>query len=225
MTLSETRSRDAATPTGHVAPPAVSGTGRLYGWAEALAFMAMMNILVVVFTLAGAVLLGWAPAVAAAVACSRRRLRSETHPWLRTFATIWRREFWRANRLQAAGNVVIALLASNLLLFRGEPGHDVLAVALAVALGLAVVHQILAVVMDAHYELGAGECLRLAGAFAVRFPGAPLLLAVATALATAFTIALPGLLPVLTLGAWLYLCTALCLSFFAANDRALDATL
>ncbi|SEE88981.1 DUF624 domain-containing protein [Ruania alba] len=198
-----------------------TATSRLHAWADAVAFVALVNALILVLTLAGGVLLGWAPALAAAVACSRRRIRGEVHPWIRLFATTWRRELRRATLLQLPGNVVIALLVINLLVFHDRPGFTVLVVALAVATGIAVVHQVLVVTMDAHYDLPIGDCLRLAGAFAVRFPGAPLLLAATTALAATVTAWIPGLLPVIALGAWLYLCTALCLSFFAANDRAL----
>ncbi|UFU07015.1 DUF624 domain-containing protein [Ruania halotolerans] len=207
---------DRPVPTGNV-----SGTARLHSWAEAVAFAALMNALILAFTLAGGVLLGWSPAVAAAAACSRRRIRGEVHPWIRLFAASWRRELRRANLLQLPGNLVIALLTINMVTFYDGTGATTLMVALAVATAIAVVLQVLVITMDAHYNLHIGECLRLASAFAVRFPGAPLLLAATTALAAALTAWIPGLLPVISVGAWLYLCTALCLSFFAANDRSL----
>jgi uncharacterized membrane protein YesL len=82
---------------------------------------------------------------------------------------------------------------------------------------------VLVLTMDAHYELGRARCVRLSWEFLIRFPGVPLLLIATTALVIAITAFVPGLLPVLSIGVWVHLCTAQCLSFYAANDRNLPA--
>ncbi len=198
-------------------------TERWYGWADAIGYVAVLNVLILVFTLAGGVVLGFAPAVAAAVTCSRGRIRGEAQPLLRTFASAWREQLRRANLLEAPGWLLLAILGLNLTAFWGEPGSTALVVALVAAAALTVTHQLLVITMDAHYTLRARDCLRLAFAFALRFPGVPLLLAATTTLVAAVTAWLPGLLPTVSIGVWLYLCTALCLSFFAANDRQVEA--
>jgi len=204
------------TPRG---PAAAGGsrTERWYGRLDAIAYVGALNLLVIAFALAGGIVLGWAPALAAAAACSRTRLRGDSQHLLRAFASRWRRRFVHANLLAAPSALVLAALGWNL----AAAESPWLRAALVAALALVVAHLLLAIAMDAHYELRRGRCLRLAWEFLLRFPGAPLLLVATTALVGAVTALVPGLLPVLSVGVWIHLCTALCLSFFAANDRSL----
>ncbi|MGC0143071.1 YesL family protein [Pseudactinotalea sp. Z1732] len=197
------------------------GVGRAWEFADAVLFTALLNLLVLVMTLAGGVLFGLAPALTAAVTCARARLRGEVHPWVRTFVRHWRTQFGHANLLQAPAHLVLVLLAVNQVTLGRSSGP--LTIVIAGAAALTLVYQVLVVTMDAHYEVRRRDCLRLAGQFLVRFPGAPLLLAATLALIGVGTYLVPGLLPVLSVGVALYLCTALCLSFFAANDRGLAA--
>ncbi|WP_157975064.1 DUF624 domain-containing protein [Glycomyces dulcitolivorans] len=206
------------TPRGPAAPERDgSRTERWYGRLDAVTYVGALNLLVVAFTLAGGIVLGWAPALAAAAACSRTRLRGDTQQLLRAFASRWRRQFVHANLLAAPSGLVLAVLGWNLAAAEARW----LQVALVAAVALCLAHLLLAVTMDAHYELRRGRCLRLAWEFGLRFPGAPLLLIATTALIGAITAFVPGLAPVLSVGVWIHLCTALCLSFFAANDRNL----
>jgi uncharacterized membrane protein YesL len=214
------------TPRGPVAPDRDGGGSRVerwYGRLDAVAFVGMLNLLVVAFSLAGGVLLGWAPALAAATACSRTRLRGDAQKLPRAFATEWRRKFLHANLLAAPSAAALACLGVSLAAMTGRPGTTGLQVALVAAAAVCLAHLLLVLTMDAHYELGRARCLRLSWEFLIRFPGAPLLLLATTALVIAITAFVPGLLPVLSIGVWVHLCTALCLSFYAANDRNLPA--
>lgn len=211
-------SERTSNPIPRTEAPSASVTERAYGWADAIAFVAVLNLLVIVFTLAGGVVLGIAPAFSAAATACRSRLRGEARGLVRTFATAWRQNFWSATALQAPGWLVLAILAVNLLAFRGRAGLP-LWIALIAATAIAAIYHVLLVVMDAHYELARRDCRRLAGLFLLRFPASWLLLAATTVLVGALTAWVPGLLPTVSIGAWLYLCTALCLSFFAANDH------
>lgn len=186
-------------------------------------FVGFLNLLVIGFTLAGAVVIGWSPALAAAVRCSRARLRHQAFPLLRTFATTWREQLVPANLLQTPGNVLTLVLVGNAIGLGASDGPTGLVIASLVAAALVVLMQTVAVVMDAHYDIGPATVLRLAPSFVVRFPGAPLLLAATLTLVVLATIAVPGLLPVISVGVAIHLCTALCLSFFAANDRSVAA--
>ncbi|MFE5308531.1 DUF624 domain-containing protein [Isoptericola sp. NPDC056605] len=211
---------DAATVARTVAP--ADGGARLdrwFGWVDTLAFLGLLNLLVLAGTLAGGAVLGVAPALAAATVVSRTRLRGDTQRAVRVFVRTWVSGFGRANLLAAPGLLALALTGTSLLLLDDAP--TVLRVALAVVAGLGVVHLLLSLTMDAHYDLRRGDVPRLAWAFLLRAPGAPLLLAATTALVGVVTAFVPGLLPVVSIGAWAYLCTALCLSFYAANDRRL----
>jgi uncharacterized membrane protein YesL len=208
------------TPGG---PSAAGRTGtrleRWYGWADAAAYVGLLNLLVIAFSLAGGLVLGWAPALAAATSCSRTRLRGDSQRLVRAFATRWRRDFLHANLLAVPSGIALTGLGLGLLTSTGE--SRALQFGLWAAAAVCLAHLVLALTMDAHYELRRVQCLRLAWAFLIRFPGAPLLLIATTVLAAAVTAFIPGLLPVVAIGAWVHLCTALCLSFYAANDRNL----
>lgn len=192
---------------------------RWFGWVDTLAFLGLLNLLVLAGTLAGGLVLGVAPALSAAATVSRTRLRGDAQRAARVFVRTWASGFGRANLVAAPGLLALALTGTSLLVLDGAP--TALRVALAVVAGLGVVHLLLALTMDAHYDLRRGDVPRLAWAFLLRAPGAPLLLAATTALVGVVTAFVPGLLPVVSIGAWAYLCTALCLSFYAANDRRL----
>ena len=213
------------TPRGPVAPdrPGGSRVERWYGRLDAIAFVGMLNLLVVAFTLAGGILLGWAPAFAAATSCSRTRLRGDTQQLLRDFTVEWRRGFLHTNLLALPSAAALTCLGVSLAALSGRPGTAALQVALVAAAAVCLAHLVLVLTMDAHYELRRAQCIRSAWEFLIRFPGAPLLLVATTALVIAITAFVPGLLPVLSIGVWVHLCTALCLSFYAANDRNLPA--
>lgn len=200
-----------------------SGVQRLHTWADAIAFMAALNLMIVGGTLAGGIVAGSAPSATAAVAVSRARIRGEAFSLPRRFVRVWREEFAHANLLQLRSGSVLALLVVNIWIFSRPQDLTPLVLAFAIAAGLTLTYHLTLVVMDAHYELSRALCRRRAGQFLIRFPGAPLLLAATTALVAVGTFMLPGLLPVISIGAWLYLCTALCMSFFAANERSMNA--
>lgn len=195
--------------------------GRLYDAADLLMWLAGLNVLVLVFTLLGGVVLGIAPALVAAASVSRARVRGDAQPLLRTFAQIWRRELLRANLLLAPFGVVAALLGLNLTAFADAGGP--LVVALWVALAVVTLMTVFAVAMYAHYELP----LRRYPAMAVRYTlhdlPAAVLVAAVTVLVALVTTAVPGLLPVLSIGAWVYAVSAICFSCFNRNDRLVGA--
>ncbi|MFG3340891.1 DUF624 domain-containing protein [Glycomyces sp. NPDC048151] len=210
-----------ATPGGPSATErAATRLDRWYGWADAAAYVGLLNLLIIAFTLAGGVVLGWAPALAAAASCSRTRLRGDTQRLVRAFATRWRRDFLHANLLVAPTAAALTGLGLGLLT---ADGPRALQIGLWAAAAACVAHLVLVLNMDAHYELRRVQCALLAWTFLVRFPGAPLLLIATTALTTALCAFVPGLVPVVAVGTWTHLCTALCLSFFAANDRNVAA--
>ncbi|MFC8600050.1 DUF624 domain-containing protein [Isoptericola sp. NPDC057191] len=211
---------DSAQADGSHGAPGAARVERWFGWVDTVAFLGLLNLLVLAGTLAGGVVLGLGPALAAGAACSRTRLRGDAQRTVRAFARTWTAGFGRANVVAAPPLVTLVLTATSLVALDGAP--TALRVALAVVGGLAVVHLLLAVTMDAHYDLRRRDVPRLAWTFLLRFPGAPLLLAATTALVGVVTAFVPGLLPVVSIGAWVYLSTALCLSFYAANDRNLE---
>lgn len=204
--------------------PARSGLpgGRFYDAAELLVWVAGLNLLIVLFTALGGVVLGLAPALVAGATVSRARVRGDAQPLARTFARVWRHELLRANAVMWPFGVVAVLLGLNLYAFASAGGP--LVPALWAALGLTGLAGTFAITMFVHYELP----LRRYPMTAVRYllhdlPAAALVLVV-TVLAVLATRFLPGLLPVLTIGAWLHAVSAVCVSCYVRNDRLVEAT-
>lgn len=195
--------------------------GRLYDAAELLMWVAGLNLMIVVLTLAGGVVLGLAPALVAAASVSRARLRGDAQPLVRTFASVWRRELRGANIVMAPFAVAAVLLGLNLYAF--APVGGALVVALWAALALVGLAATFAVTLYVNYQLPLGRYAATAVRYLLHDLPATALIAVVTALAVVITAFAPGLLPVLTLGAWLHAVTAICLSCYERNDRLVAA--
>jgi len=195
---------------------------RLHGAFDWVLWVMIVNVLWYVFVLAGALVLGVAPATIAAAELTRRKLRGEAFPVVRTFAAAWRREFWRANAVLAPVGVVQAILVFNAigLAQAGEldaiPGIATLA-ALLVAFLLGAV----AAPLYVHYDLPLRAYLITTSRWMMRNLPHVLLIVLAATLVTVASLLLPGLIPFVSLGAWLTISTALCVAFFTANERHL----
>ncbi|MCR2792240.1 DUF624 domain-containing protein [Microbacterium sp. zg.Y625] len=183
-------------------------------WAMAL------NALWIVFTLAGGVVLGAAPATVAAAHVTRRRLRGEAFPALRTFARAWRSEFFRSHLVLTPALTVTALLLIQVVpaVPAGTLGEPITMIT-AVAAVLAVVLTALLAPLYVHYDLPLRRYLPTASRWMLRNLAPSALLAVAAVAVTTASLMVPGLIPFVSVGAWLAISTALCLGFFAANDR------
>lgn len=179
-----------------------------------------INVLWWVFTAAGGVLLGAAPATVAAVHLTRRRLRGEAFPTLREFTRLWKAEFLPANAVIAPPLLVTALLAVQV---AGSAASGALAqpVGLLFTAAAVVSFLITAIVapLYANYDLPLRAYLPTASRWMLQNLAHDALLVVAAVAVVAASLMLPGLIPFVSVGAWLALSTALCLGFFAANDR------
>ncbi len=199
--------------------PKRSLTSTLYDVAELLFFLAAVNLCMLFFTLVGGIILGAAPALVAAVSLTRARLRGDSPPILATFARTWRSEFVRANLLLAPLGATAALLGLNLLWF--SPRSHLLVMPLWVGLALTLVLVAMTATMYAHYDLPLRRYLITAARFMTLHLAGALLLVVATGIVVVAVRFIPGLLPVIAPSAWVYLVTALCLSFYNHNDKSL----
>ncbi|BDG47547.1 YesL family protein [Parageobacillus sp. KH3-4] len=75
--------------------------GRIYGICEWITRLAYVNILWGLFTLAGAIILGVAPATVALFTVVRKWLLFSDNdvPIFKTFLNTYKKEFWRANKI------------------------------------------------------------------------------------------------------------------------------
>lgn len=184
-------------------------------------WIAYVNALWWVFALAGGIVFGMVPASTAAAHVTRRRLRGEAFPVARAFAAAWRRDLRTSNAALGVGFLVTGMLAVGVAgqLAAGSVG-SVLGISTVVALAAAFLITAVSVPLYVHYELAPRAYLFTASRWAMRnILHVVLLLLGAVAIAGVGSI-LPGVVPFLTVGAWLTLSTVLCISFFTANDRA-----
>ncbi|WP_336208906.1 YesL family protein [Nonomuraea sp. LPB2021202275-12-8] len=184
--------------------------------------MAQLNLLWIVFTLAGGVLFGLGPATVAAYTLARRHARGESiHAWTE-FWHVYRREFVRGSLLILPVAALATVLFGNYLYLSAlGPGSGALRMATFVALlALAGVGTYLGP-LYAHYDLPLRAYLPKASLLALTRPAASvLMLFVLSAIAFA-TAAAPFLAPVISVGAWISLNTWLCQRFFQENEARL----
>ncbi|WP_460798601.1 DUF624 domain-containing protein [Microbacterium sp. GXF0217] len=182
----------------------------------------MMNLLWLVFAVAGGVIAGATTSAVAATELTRRRLRGGSFPVFREYARAWRRCFRRANvGLTPVAAFKILLAVSAVGQFSARALHAPLGIATSVALILTFGVTAIGTAMLAHYELPAGALVKAASRWAWhRFPDL-LLLVSAAALVFAVSLLVPGVVPFLSVGSWITVSTALCIGFFQANERRL----
>jgi len=196
---------------------------RIHAACDWVLWAVTMNVLWIAFTVAGGIVLGASPAAVAAADLTRRRLRGDLFPTWREFARVWRREFVRSNAV-----IGPALLIATLLSIRGVAlimaGQlDAASLVVIAAAGFAVTLTAVLVPLYAHYDLAPRRYVLVASRWLLRNLAHGLILLAAAVLIGAASAAVPGLLPFVSVGAWLALSTALCLAFFAANDKAVAA--
>ncbi|MEH1126985.1 YesL family protein [Micromonospora sp. CPCC 206061] len=197
---------------------------KLYEAADEVAWAAKLNLLWILFTLMGGVLLGVGPATVAAYTLARRRAMGESFRSWPAFVSVYRREFTRGSVLVLPLVAAAALLVTNYFYFAslGSAG-SISQVATVVALGILVVIAAYALPMSVHYDLRTPHLLPKASLFALTRPAASvLLLFVFTAVVYVAT-TFPFLVLVLAIGGWIQLDTWLCLRFFAENEAKLHA--
>jgi uncharacterized membrane protein YesL len=196
---------------------------RLYEAADEVFWAVKLNLLWIMFTLAGGVILGIGPATVAAYALARRRSDGESfHAWP-AFVTAYRREFVRGSVLVLPLVAVAVVLSTNYSWFASiGPAADLPRFAtLAALIALAVVAAYL-LPMAVHYDLPVRAYLPKASLFALTRPASSVILLFVLAAVIYVTESFPFLGPVLAVGGWIQLDTWLCLRFFAENEARLQ---
>lgn len=181
---------------------------------------ARLNLLWIVFTLLGGVLLGLGPATMAAYTLARRHARGESiHEWTE-FWNVYRREFVRASLLVLPVAVVATVLIGNLHAF-----PDVLPLRIATYAALFVLAGTAVYLgpLYAHYDLPLRAYIPKASLLALTRPASSVLLLFALSAIVFVTVTLPVLAPLLGFGAWITLNTWLCQRFFAENEARLHS--
>ncbi|MFG1687535.1 YesL family protein [Nonomuraea sp. NPDC049269] len=197
---------------------------RIQAACSELIWAARLNLLWILFTLAGGVILGLGPATVAAYTLARRHARGESIQAWTEFWTVYRREFVRASLLILPVAVLATVLVGNYLYFSAlGPGSGALRIATLLALvALAGVGAYLGP-LYAHYDLPLWAYVPKASLLALTRPASSALLLFALAAIAFVTSAMPVLAAVISIGAWIYLNTWLCLRFFEENEARLHS--
>lgn len=192
---------------------------RLHDAMDWVFWVMQINALWWLFTIAGAGVLGIAPASVAATTVTRQRLRGESRPLLRSFASVWRREFLRAN-----ATVGPSIWASAVLGVAAASSADpALRAVFLTAFIVAFANACVVIPLYAHYDIPRRSYVAVAGRWALRnIPHVLLLILNAVAVVT-LSGAVPGVIPFLSAGAWIVINTALAVGFFTANDQRVEA--
>ncbi|WP_125773191.1 YesL family protein [Antribacter gilvus] len=200
-----------------------TGTRLLYDAADVLVWCVVLTLVWVTFTLAGAVVLGAAPASVAVVGLVRRRERGDVvHPW-RDAARTWRAELWRSQPAVLPALAVPAVLWGNYATLSAL-GPDASAARLATLAAFVAAAGIgaWAPALYLHYDLPLRRFLPMASRLALARPGSTVVL-LFTGLVLAVACAVVPVLALVGLGAWWHASTWLCLRFFAENEDRLAA--
>jgi uncharacterized membrane protein YesL len=186
--------------------------------------MARLNLLWIVFTLAGGVVFGLGPATTAAYALARRHARGETiHAWTE-FWNAYRREFARGSLLVLPMAVLAVVLVGNYLyFFTLGPGLGAWRIATFVALLVLTGVGTYLGPLYAHYELPLRGYILKASLLALTRPASTVLLLFALWAIVYATVTVPVLAPLISFGAWIHLNTWLCLRFFKENEARLHS--
>ena len=203
-------------------PRAATWPIRLHEAADEVFWAARLNLLWLLGTLAGGVLLGIGPATLAAVTLARRHALGETFPALPAFAAAARREFVRGSVLvlPLAGAATLLIVNYRFFVALGPTAALPRLVTLA-ALAVLVVVAAFLLPMAVHYELRPGAYLPKASLFALTRPAPSVLLLLVAATVGYACRTYPFLVVAIAAGGWIQLDTWLCLRFFAENEARL----
>jgi uncharacterized membrane protein YesL len=182
-----------------------------------------VNLAWIAITVMGGVVLGFAPAAFATAAACRERLRTGHDARLREFIGIARREFWRANAILFPVVVVDVLLVTAFTL-AVQTGSLLVAIASGAVVLVAGLATVLLPVLYAHYDIPLRRYVPTATRFVLSNPVSMALLALSCSAIAFASVLLPALVPFVSIGAWVHFSSALCLSFFHANDRRVEAS-
>ena len=193
-----------------------------YAACGAVTWMAALNLAWFVGALLGGVVLGAGPATAAAHTLARGRMRGDGIRFVRDFWQEYRTQWASANLVFAPVVIVVGSLAfSWTYALDSHAPWPFIAVLVAVSVLVIGAGGVLGP-MYVHYDLPRRRYLTTALRFALAMPWTIVLLVALAAAVVFVTAIVPALFWFVSVGAWIYLDTALCLTLFAANDARIQ---
>lgn len=196
---------------------------KAYTVFDTILWIACLNILWMVFTILGGVVLGIGPSTTAAHIVVREKVQGNATPLMRRFAREYFKNFGRGNALGLPLLAVGVALALNWGYFSAgwDFGSQLASAGVLLAAVFAAGAACYLFPMFARYELPLPQYFLMSTRFAMRHLAGTVILLFVTAAAFFVCRWVPGLIPFFAVGAWLYVTGWLCDRFFTANDEAM----
>lgn len=140
-----------------------STRGLLYSVTEWITRFAYLNLLLLVFSLLGGVILGFFPALTAMFSVIRQWLRGNTDlPVLKTYWDYYRKDFWKSNVIGLFVGSIIALIAIDILFIQanGSTGLAWTNIPLFAFMLLFLLFLFHLFPTFAHYDVSAGKVIK-----------------------------------------------------------------
>ena len=176
---------------------------KIYASAELIFYCLRINLCVLLGILMGGVLLGIGPGIQAGFHLAKLDIRKQGVPVLRTYLSYYKENFWRSNRI----------FGPILLIF----GLPTVMVQLFVVTDLTIKGLVLYII---------SQCILITVVmtmFAMYQPVGSLLGLLWFGICSTVTLLLPGLLPFVSIGIWIYGTMGLYLKFFEENEQKVAA--
>ena len=199
-------------------------TGKIYEILEIIYMGMIVNALFLIGTLAGGIIFGLGPSLIAANHLSKKYFEGKWDKPMRTFIYYYKKEFKRANRIMLPFQAVAIIYIADVYLLEVIGWNQQLAVNLiftTISLVLLAYFSLIGPIYT-FYDMSGKEFHRTTIQFAFR-NSAPLLLGLVwLGICMAISSALPGLIPFLSIGIWIFINQGIYLQIFERNERLLE---
>lgn len=199
-------------------------TGKIYEILEIIYMGMIVNALFLIGTLAGGIIFGLGPSLIAANHLSKKYFEGKWDKPMRTFIYYYKKEFKRANRIMLPFQAVAIIYIADVYLLEVIGWNQQLAVNLiftTISLVLLAYFSLIGPIYT-FYDMSGKEFHRTTIQFAFR-NSAPLLLGLVwLGICMAISSALPGLIPFLSTGIWIFINQGIYLQIFERNERLLE---
>lgn len=199
-------------------------TSKIYSFFNILYMGMIVNVLFLIGTLVGGVIFGLGPSLVAANHLSKKYYEGKWDKPMRTFIAYYKKEFKQANKMMLPFEAIVIIYYLDIYLLEVIGWNQQLVVNLIfalISLALLAYFSLMGPIYS-FYDLSGKEFHRTTIQFAFRNL-APLLLGLVwLGICLAISQALPGLIPFLSTGIWIFINQGIYLQIFERNERLLE---
>lgn len=196
---------------------------KIYASAELIFYCLRINLCVLLGILMGGVLLGIGPGIQAGFHLAKLDIRKQGVPVLRTYLSYYKANFWRSNRIFGPILLIFGLptIMVQLFVVTDLTIKGLVLYIISQCILITVVMTMFA--MYEFYEIPAKRYFGFSLKFLTYQPVGSLLGLLWFGICSTVTLLLPGLLPFVSIGIWIYGTMGLYLKFFEENEQKVAA--